>query len=131
VAGSPVATAKDDRAFARKPPSTLSRADYFDGPSVSVAGYVDAVRVLSRLPEAQPKRAASPATHKQQPEHSPGPVPLGDAAIAAKVESTLRQDTDVDADKFEVTVADGIVQLRGEVRSRDVIDELEARAAGE
>jgi hypothetical protein len=55
-------------------------------------------------------------------------VQLDDAAIAAKVESTLQQGTDVDADKLEVTVADGVVQLRGEVRSRDVIDELEARA---
>jgi hypothetical protein len=83
---------------------------------------------VGATPPAGFGRAASPATHEEQAQHSSArPAPLDDAAVAAKLKSALQRAPDLDTDNLEVTVADGVVQLRGEVRSQDVIDRLVAR----
>jgi len=48
--------------------------------------------------------------------------------IARKVESTIFSGVDVDKGKVDVNVAKGVVRLRGEVRTPDLIRELETRA---
>jgi hypothetical protein len=50
-------------------------------------------------------------------------------AIAREVESTIFRDVEVRPGQVDVKVAEGVVRLRGEVRTPDLINELEARAA--
>jgi osmotically-inducible protein OsmY len=79
--------------------------------------------------KARPKRATSRSRAKPQPKPAPRRRPLDDATIARRVESTIFQGIDVDKDQIHVDVAERVVSLRGEVRSQDLISELEARAA--
>jgi hypothetical protein len=50
-------------------------------------------------------------------------------AIAREVESTIFRDVEVHRGQVDVKVAEGVVRLRGEVRTPDLINELETRAA--
>ena len=49
-------------------------------------------------------------------------------AIARKVESIIFRDRKVAKGKVDVNVADGVVWLRGEVKTPDLVKQLEARA---
>jgi hypothetical protein len=77
----------------------------------------------------QPKRATTRAPAKVQPRHAAQRKPLDDVTVARKVESIIFRGSDVDKGKVDVNVAGGVVSLRGEVRTSDLINELEARAA--
>jgi osmotically-inducible protein OsmY len=79
--------------------------------------------------KAQPKPAAGRTRAKAQPKRAPRRKPLDDVTIARKVESTIFRGADVDKGDVDVNVADGVVWLRGEVQTRDLISELTARAA--
>jgi BON domain len=84
--------------------------------------------------KASPKRTAARARPKSQPsaarsKRTAGPKPLGDMAIAREVESTIYRDVEVHRGHVDVKVAAGVVRLRGEVPTPDLINELEARAA--
>ena len=50
-------------------------------------------------------------------------------AITREVESTIFRDLEADRGQVDVNVSEGVVRLRGEVRTPDLIRELEARAA--
>jgi hypothetical protein len=81
-----------------------------------------------------PKRTAARARPKSQPsatrpKRTAGPKPLSDMAIAREVESTIYRDVEVHRGQVDVKVAAGVVRLRGEVPTPDLINELEARAA--
>ncbi len=56
------------------------------------------------------------------------PKDLDDVTIARKVETTIFRGTNVDKGKVDVNAAEGVVWLRGEVRTPELINELEARA---
>ena len=56
------------------------------------------------------------------------PKELDDVAIARKVESIIFRDRKVAKGKVDVNVADGVVWLRGEVKTPDLVKQLEARA---
>ena len=62
----------------------------------------------------------------------PAPPPrakdLDDVTIARKVESVIFRDRKVAKGKVDVNVADGVVWLRGEVKTQELIKELEAHA---
>jgi osmotically-inducible protein OsmY len=79
---------------------------------------------------AQSKRTAARARAQARPTPTAGPQPLDDRMIAREVESTIFRDVEVDRGQVDLTVAEGVVRLRGEVRTPDLINELEARAAG-
>jgi hypothetical protein len=79
--------------------------------------------------QRQPKQADTRARTKAQAKRTPRPKPTDDGSIAKKVESAILRGTAVDQDNVEVNVAERIVRLRGEVRSLDVANDLEARAA--
>ena len=53
---------------------------------------------------------------------------LDDMTVKAKVESTIFRDTDAPKGSVEVTVVDGVVELRGEVKRPEVKKELEREA---
>jgi osmotically-inducible protein OsmY len=78
--------------------------------------------------KAQPRRAATGTRAKAQPRRAPRHKPLDDAAIARKVESTIFRGVDVDRGEIDVKVGEGVVSLRGEVPTQDLINELQARA---
>ncbi len=61
----------------------------------------------------------------------PPPVPkdLDDPTVARKVESALFRDRRIAKGKVDVNVADGVVWLRGEARTPQLIKLAEARAA--
>jgi hypothetical protein len=81
-------------------------------------------------PSAAPsKRKAARASTQPRPKRADRTEPLGDVAIAREVESTIFRDTEADRGQVDVNVAEGVVRLRGEVRTPDLIRELEARAA--
>jgi hypothetical protein len=77
---------------------------------------------------AQPKRAAAGTRAKARPNRTPRRRPLDDVTVARKVESTIFRAIDVDWGKINVNVAERVVWLRGEVRTPDLIKELEDRA---
>lgn len=52
---------------------------------------------------------------------------MDDATLKAKVESTVFRDAGAPKDKVTVTVVDGIVELRGEVKRPEDVRALEAR----
>ena len=81
-------------------------------------------------PKSQPSAARSAASARAQarPKRTAGPEPLSDVAIAREVESTIFRDVEVHRGQVDVKVAEGVVRLRGEVRTPDLINELEARA---
>jgi osmotically-inducible protein OsmY len=91
-------------------------------------------RPKSQPSTAQSKRTKTRARPKSQPstaqsKRTAGPAPLGDVAIAREVESSIFRDLDADRGQVDVKVADGVVRLRGEVPTPDLISELETRAA--
>lgn len=106
------------RSSAKAPPKrTAARARPKSQPSTARSKRTPArARPTSQPSAARPKRTA-------------GPAPLGDVAIAQEVESTIFQDIEVQRGQVDVKVAEGVVRLRGEVRTPDLINELEARAA--
>jgi BON domain len=79
---------------------------------------------------ARSKRTAAPASAQARPERADRPEPQGDVAIAREVESTIFRNLEADRGQVDVKVAEGVVRLRGEVPTPDLIRELEARAAG-
>jgi BON domain len=62
------------------------------------------------------------------PPRRPRPKDLDDVAIARKVESIIFRDRKVAKGKVNVNVADGVVWLRGEVKTPDLVKQLEAKA---
>jgi osmotically-inducible protein OsmY len=82
-----------------------------------------------RRAKAQPKRAASRRRTQARPKRAARDKPLDDVTIARNVESTIFQGVEIDKGELDVNVADGVVRLRGEVRTPDLISELETRAA--
>src|SRR4051812_11298389 len=70
-------------------------------------------------PEPEPPRPAPPPRR---------PKDLDDVAIARKVESVIFRSRKVAKGKVDVNVADGVVWLRGEVRTPDLVNQLEAKA---
>jgi BON domain len=58
------------------------------------------------------------------------PKAFDDVTLKNKVETELFRDADAPKGQVDVNAQDGIVQLRGEVGSPELIDELVARARG-
>jgi hypothetical protein len=56
------------------------------------------------------------------------PKDLDDVTLARKVETEIFRPADAPKGSVDVNVVDGVVQLRGEVESPDLVDELVAKA---
>lgn len=66
---------------------------------------------------------------RREPEPPPRrPKDLDDVTIARKVESVIFRSRTVAKGKVDVNVADGVVWLRGEVKTPDLVKQLEANA---
>lgn len=58
------------------------------------------------------------------------PKSLDDVSITRKVESELFRDTNVPKGAIDINTADGVVWLRGEAKTPEMINDLERRASG-
>jgi hypothetical protein len=106
------------RSSAKAPPKrTAARARPKSQPSTARSKRTPA----RARPRSQPSAA--------RPERTTGPEPLGDVAIAREVEATIFRNVEVHRGQVDVKVAEGVVRLRGDVPTPDLIRELEARAA--
>jgi BON domain len=89
---------------------------------------------IQKLLGGQQEEAPAPEPQQQQPEETPQrrsstrPKPLDDVTITRKVESELFRDSRVNKGKVSVNTADGVVSLRGEAKTPELIKELEAKA---
>jgi hypothetical protein len=63
------------------------------------------------------------------PQASHAPKDLDDVAIARKVETIIFRDQSVEKGKIDVNAADGVVWLRGEAKTPDMIKLLEQQTA--
>jgi BON domain len=87
-----------------------------------------AFRVGRGLIAGGPADRPAPAEPPQPPPPPPRPKDLDDVTIARKVESVVFRDRKVAKGKVDVNVADGVVWLRGEVKTPDLVKQLEAQA---
>ncbi len=80
---------------------------------------------LGRAVTAEAYGVKQKATHlREEPKHEH----LNDPALARKVETEIFRDADVPKGQINVNVRDGVVELRGEVPSSDMIDDLVEKA---
>ena len=85
-------------------------------------------------PQPEPRRARTqrpPAARKRRPspQASSAPKDLDDVAVARKVETVIFRDDDVPKGKIDVNAASGVVWLRGEAKTPEMIKELERQTA--
>jgi hypothetical protein len=73
-----------------------------------------------------PRKQTQPRKSRQA---SQAPKDLDDVAVARKVETVIFRDPDVPKGKIDVNAADGVVWLRGEAKTPDMIKALEREAA--
>jgi hypothetical protein len=83
-----------------------------------------AERPAPRKAPARAPRAARPS-----PQASRAPKDLDDVALARKVETIIFRDDAVPKGHIDVNCADGVVWLRGEAKTPDMIKALELQAA--
>src|SRR3954447_14909875 len=72
---------------------------------------------------SQPRRATT------SPQASQAPKDIDDVGLARKVETVIFRDSSVPKGKIDVNAADGVVWLRGEAKTPDMIKALERQAA--
>jgi hypothetical protein len=86
-------------------------------------------RPAAKRPASRGAKPRPQSTRRPEPVvEAPRPEPVDDAAIARNVRSTIFRDLDTDENEVDVKVDEGVVRLRGEVPTPDLIKELEARA---
>ena len=71
----------------------------------------------------EPRREPGP-----DPQRDPAPKSLDDVAVARKVESVIFRQRGAQKGKIDVNAADGVVWLRGEAKTPDLIKTLERQA---
>jgi hypothetical protein len=76
----------------------------------------------------QQERRQQAQRQRPNPQRSSTPKDLPDVTIARKVESIVFRGEDRPKDKVDVNVVDGEVYLRGQVKTPDLINTLEAEA---
>jgi osmotically-inducible protein OsmY len=79
-----------------------------------------------RAAAAKPARARTP---KASPQASSRPKDLDDVGLARKVETIIFRDDAVPKGHIDVNAADGVVWLRGEAKTPDMIKALERQTA--
>ena len=78
--------------------------------------------------ERAPSREPS-AVERAQPASTAEPKPLNDVAITRKVETEIFRDPDVPKGQIDVNTAGGVVWLRGEAKTPEMINDLERLAS--
>jgi hypothetical protein len=82
--------------------------------------------LLASEPEPHPEPKSAPTRKASQ--RKTAPKPLDDVTIARKVESIIFRDRKVAKGKIDVNVVEGVVWLRGEAKTPNLIKKLEGQA---
>jgi hypothetical protein len=82
--------------------------------------YVGEEDTQQREDRPAPRRRARPS-----PQASAKPKDLGDAALARKVETVIFRDDSVPKGDINVNAVDGVVSLRGQAKTPEMIKDLE------
>jgi hypothetical protein len=96
--------------------------------------FVESGRETPPPPERPRKRPATakkrtrPRRSSPGPQASQAPKELDDVALARKVETIIFRDEAVPKGKIDVNAADGVVWLRGEAKTPEMIKALERQA---
>jgi hypothetical protein len=79
----------------------------------------------------QPRKAQKRTSTRKpaDPQASQAPKDLDDVAVARKVESVIFRDDTVPKGKIDVNAADGVIWLRGEAKTPEMIKTLESEAS--
>ncbi len=93
----------------------------------------DRLGELGGDPHAESEQETAPAPEPSpvegaRTESTAEPKPLNDVAITRKVETELFGDPDVPKGQIDVNTAGGVVWLRGEAKTPEMINDLERRA---
>jgi BON domain len=91
--------------------------------------YVESGRETEPPPEPPKAAKRRPARKRPSPQATQTPKDLDDVALARKVETIIFRDDDVPKGKIDVNAADGVVWLRGEAKTPEMIKTLQAQAA--
>jgi osmotically-inducible protein OsmY len=84
-------------------------------------------RIRGRAEDEAPQPRAGRRRPGPDPQRSRAPKPLDDVAITRKVESVIFRQRGVQKGKIDVNTAEGVVWLRGEAKTPDLIKTLERR----
>jgi hypothetical protein len=76
-----------------------------------------------------PRRSRQPAATRPKEPAAARPKDLDDVAIARKVETIIFRDDDVPKGHIDVNCVNGVVWLRGEAKTPEMIKELERQTA--
>jgi hypothetical protein len=79
-------------------------------------------------PQPAAKKRRQQARKRPAPQASQTPKDLDDVGLARKVETIIFRDDSVPKGKIDVNAADGVVWLRGEAKTPDMIKALERQA---
>jgi hypothetical protein len=88
-----------------------------------------APRKTGGRPRRATKRQTAPRPPRPSPQASQAPKELDDVALARKVETIIFRDDAVPKGRIDVNCADGVVWLRGEATTPDMIKALELQTA--
>jgi BON domain-containing protein len=80
--------------------------------------------------KATKRRSATASRKRPSPQATQVPKALDDVAIARKVETVIFRDDDVPKGKIDVNCANGVVWLRGEAKTPEMINLLQREAEG-
>ena len=81
-----------------------------------------------REPEREARRRQEDRAPGPDPQRDIAPKPLDDVTLSRKVESVIFRDRKVAKGKVDVNAVDGVIWLRGEAKTPELINELERRA---
>src|SRR3954466_16322979 len=86
-------------------------------------------QAAKQQPQAAPRRQPARKRSTASPQASQAPKDIDDVGLARKVETVIFRDSSVPKGKIDVNAADGVVWLRGEARTPEMIKDLARQTA--
>ena len=110
---------------------TIGETFVGEGEPQSMQAEADQAQPTPTQKRAQPRKAQkrAPTRKPAGTQASQAPKDLDDVGLARKVESVIFRSNAVPKGKIDVNAADGVVWLRGEAKTPEMIKELEREAA--
>src|SRR5436190_4659154 len=110
---------------------TIGEAFVGEDEPQSMEAEADQAQPMPTQNRAQPRKAQkrAPARKPAGAQASQAPKELDDVGLARKVESVIFRSNAVPKGKIDVNAADGVVWLRGEAKTPEMINRIEERAS--
>ena len=107
----------------------VASGEPFEAPEPPAAPPTPRSEATTARKQATTARKRTPAKRPPAPPVSAAPKDLDDVSLARKVETVIFRDDSVPKGKIDVNAAAGVVWLRGEAKTPDMIKALEREAA--